>query len=445
MMRIKRNGPLLAAAAGIAVLASGCAMGGAPSADGGAPETVSESSSGELDGTVVVWSWDTGAQALERLGAKFEQQHPGVQVKVTDVGYDNAYDKVSVGLQAGSGLPDVVTMESEQMATYTARFPTGFVDLAPAAEAYESDVDPSKWAASSDDEGHLFSMPWDSAPVGIFYRRDLFAQAGVDPESIETWDDYVAAGEKIKADTGEAMLIADVTGGDPLLPMLMQQLEQSYFTEDGEVAVDDDAAHEALALMETMQSKGLIVNAKGWDGLVSATKEGRAAAQPTAVWWAGSLVGDMPELDGKYGVMPLPTFDGTGATTSNIGGSSLAVPSQSDNQQAAWEFIRFALLDKENQTSMMENEGLFPSYLPALDDPYFDQPQPYFGGQSAYAMFADLVGRIPSIPYSDDDAKASEVMDDAVAAVLLGDEDLDAALESAAGQIASATGRETAD
>lgn len=443
MMRTLRSARLIAAAVGIAVIGGGCATGG-PSAGSGEPESVSESPSGELDGTIEVWSWDTGAQALKRLGAEFEQQHPGVQVKVTDVGYDNAYDKISVGLQAGSGLPDIVTIESAQMATYMTRFPSGFVDLAPAAESYESDVDPSKWDASSDDEGHLFSMPWDSAPVGIFYRRDLFDQAGVDPDSIETWDDYVAAGETIKAETGKGMLIADITNGDGLLPLLLQQLGQSYFTPGGEVAVDDDAAHKVLELMDTLQSKGLIVNAKGWDGLVSATKAGKAAAQPTAVWWAGTLIGDLAELGGKYGVMPLPTFDGDGATTSSNGGSSLAIPSQSDNQQAAWEFVRFALLDKENQVSMMKNEGLFPSYLPALDDPYFDKPQPYFGGQSTYSMFADLVNGIPAVPYTDDDAKASEVMADTVAGILLGGEELDAALESAASQIASATGRKTA-
>ncbi|HET8598858.1 MAG TPA: sugar ABC transporter substrate-binding protein [Segeticoccus sp.] len=397
-----------------------------------------------MSGTVTVWSWDVAAQALKRLAPAFENQHPGVHVKVVDIGYDNAYDKISVGLQSGSGLPDVLTVESDHMATYFSRFPKGFVDLAPAAQKYKNDFDPAKWAASSDQQGHLFSLPWDSGPVGLFYRKDVLKKAGVNPASIKTWDDYVRAGERVKAKTGKAMLIADVTNGDALFPMLLQQLGQSYFSADGKVAVDTPAAHKALGLMQAMQRKGLIDNEKGWDGLVTATKAGKAAAQPIAVWWSGTLTSEMPELKGKYGVMPLPTFGGQGAPTTNNGGSTLAIPSQSKNQQAAWAFAKFMLANKANQVSMMKKEGLFPSYLPALDDPFFHQPQPYFGGQPAYEVFASLVKKIPPINYTDDYSKASDVVNNTVASVLLNGKSVNGSLASASQQIASATGRQSA-
>ena len=32
----------------------------------------------------------------------------------------------------------------------------------------------------------------------MFYRADLFKEAGIDPNSIETYDDYIAAGKKLQ-------------------------------------------------------------------------------------------------------------------------------------------------------------------------------------------------------------------------------------------------------
>ena len=48
-------------------------------------------------------------------------------------------------------------------------------------------------------------MPWDSGPVVLYYRRDMFEKAGVDPASIETWDDFVEAGKKVVAANGEGV------------------------------------------------------------------------------------------------------------------------------------------------------------------------------------------------------------------------------------------------
>lgn len=439
----------LALLAGTTLLASGlvtgCAAGGGggnnPNANGS--QLVSKAPK-DISGTVKVWSWDVAAKALKDVVPAFEKQHPKVKVEVTDIGYDNAYDKISVGLQSGHGLPDVLTIETDHMAGYIGAFPNGLVDLAPAADSMKADFDPTKWDASTDGNGHLYSMPWDDGPVGLFYRRDYFKAANVDPSSIKTWDDFVSAGKKIKAATGKKMLVMDVTNGDSLFGTLMQQQGASYFTKDGKVSLDSPQALKALQLEKTLQDNGLIDNEKGWDGLVSATKAGKVATQPTAVWWTGTLTSEMPNLSGKFGVLPLPAFEPGGATTSNNGGSTLAIPSQSKNAKAAWEFIKFALANKDNAVAMMKSEGLFPSYLPALADPYFQAPQPYFGGQPIYTWFGDALKHIPPFVYTSDSTKASDIVYNMVAGVLLNGKDPSSALSGAAKQIANDTNRKLA-
>lgn len=428
---------LLVPVAALALL-SGCTMGA------GTPTAVVLDPDAEVSGEITVWSWDVAATALDRLGDEFEADHPDTTVDVVDVGYDNAYDKLSVGLQAGSGLPDVVTIETDRAPGYIDEFPTGLVDLTPVLGDDEADFDPFKWSAQSDAEGALKVAPWDSGTVGLFYRADYFDAAGVNPESIETWDDLVAAGETIKAKTGHTLLSADVaTGGT--FQMLLQQQGLGLFDEAGDIAITEPEAVEALTLLQTMNEKGLLKNVKGWDGRVTSAKDGDSAVTPEAVWWIGTLRGDAPELSGTYRVAELPAFESGGARTSNSGGSGLAVPAQAKNPQLAAAFVDYVLADADRQASMMANEGLFPSYLPALQDAYFQEPQEYFDGQPVYELFAEQTANIPAITFTTDNAEASDIVANAVVAAVLNGADPGAALQDAADQIATATGREIAE
>ncbi|WP_433240027.1 ABC transporter substrate-binding protein [Streptosporangium sp. CA-135522] len=414
---------------------SGCATGDVPAKD--APK-IAQSSGGKLSGEIKIWSWDVAAKALQRMAPAFEKAHPGVKVQVVDIGYDNAYDKITVGLKSGSGLPDVITLEDARIPGYVENFPGGLVDLSGVAGKYKADFDQAKWAAATSGKA-LFALPWDSAPVGLFYRRDYFKQAGVDPESVVTWDDAVKAGEKVKQVTGKRLFVSDLTTAD-MFTTLLQQLGQGYF-KDGKVAVNSPAAVKALTLLKTLKDKDLLQNEKGWDGRVTATKQGKAATQPTAAWWSGTLTGEMPELSGKFGVIPLPAFDANGVRTSANGGSALAVTSQTKNREAAWAFVQWLLTDKDNQVSMMRTEALFPAYLPALSNPLFDEAQPYFGGQRVNRLFADEVRNIPPVELTGDDAQAQEVLKKAVSGSLLDGDDPKAVLDEAAARIASATKR----
>lgn len=430
---LKLAAPLVALA-----LLTGCASGGVPAAAG-----VKLSGDAAATGQITVWSWDVAATALKRLAQSYTKDHPGTTINVVDIGYDNAYDKMSVGLQANSGLPDVITVETDHMPAYIHQFPKAFTDLAPLIGADKAKFDPSKISASSNADGKLLSMPWDSGTVALYVRSDYFKAAGVDPNKLVTWDELIAAGEKVKAATGHALISTDLSTGS-LFQMLLQQQGQGIFTPDGAINLTSDAAVKALTLIKTMNTKGLLDNVKGWDGRVTATKNGKSAVMPEAVWWIGTLTGEMPELANKFTVVPLPAFSAGGTQTSNDGGSTLAIPTQAKNPQLAGAFVKFMLANTDNQVSMMKDEGLFPSYLPALDAPLFHEPQTYFGGEKVYELFAAQTPKIPAITYTSDNAKAGDIVANAVAASVLNGQDPAAALKSAADQIATATGRKLA-
>ncbi|GAB3576168.1 extracellular solute-binding protein [Leifsonia lichenia] len=431
MKRLRTLVPIAAAA----LVLSGCAMAGTAS---GPAATIDPNA--KVSGSITVWSWDAAAVSLKRLAGEYEKKHSGTTIKVVDIGYDNAYDKLSVGLQAGTGLPDVVTIETDHTPGYLSQFPKGFTDLTPIIGSKKADFDPSKWAASVDSTGAVKAVPWDSGTVGLFYRSDYLDAAGVDPASLTTWDALVTAGEKIKAATGHTLLTADVSSGG-LFQMLLQQQGQGLFDQKGDITVSSPQAVKALTLLKELNDKGLLKNVKGWDARVTSAKNGDSAVTPEAVWWIATLTGEAAELSGKYGVAELPAFGSDGARTSNSGGSALAVPTQAKNPQLAASFAAFALADTANQVSMMKKDGLFPSYLPALKDPLFQQPDPYFGGQKVYQLFAEQTAKIPAISYTADNAKAGDIVANAVVSSVINGADPATALKDAAKQIATATGR----
>src|SRR5258708_21432804 len=66
-------------------------------------------------------------------------------------------------------------------------------------------VDPAAYLPAvrsyySDSNGDLISMPFNSSTTIMFYNKDVFKKAGLDPaKAPETWPELVAAARKIKA------------------------------------------------------------------------------------------------------------------------------------------------------------------------------------------------------------------------------------------------------
>mgnify|MGYP002383867632 CR=1 FL=1 len=260
-----------------------------------------------------------------------------VTINVVDVGYDNAYDKISVGLQAGTGLPDLLTLETERLPGYLENFPNGFVDLTSRVEPEKANLDPSKLAAATGKDGKILAMPWDSGTMALYLRSDYLSDAGIDPATLTSWDAFAQAAEQVKAKLGKTAFDTDLSTGAMFL-QLLQQRGTGIFDANGKVVLDNDKAVAVLTFLQNLQQKGLINNTKGWDARVSAAKAGKSAFSPNAVWWTGTLTSEAKELKGKWRVQPLPTFAEGEAKTSNNGGSNLAVPAQAKNPALAADF-----------------------------------------------------------------------------------------------------------
>lgn len=390
-------------------------------------------------GEITVWAWNTAADALEVSAQNFMKKYPGTKIKIEKISRDTLYDKLTVGLVTKEGLPDVV-MVDERFTIFKTKYPDGFLDLTKLIEPYKNDFDSSKWTIVTNGK-NVLAVPWDSAPTGLFYRRDLFAKAGVNPDTILTWDDFLTAGKKIKELTGYYLFPCDVSNEDAVLRMMLNQLGTFYFDQEGKIVIHQDKAVQALSMLKKAYDMGLVMDAPTWDAIVETTRKGYVAAIPSGVWYSGFLKSEAPNFKGQWGIMQLPAFTPRGNRAANFGGSNLAIPSTTKNIKLAWDFVKYCLITSEGQIAMMKSYGIFPSYKPCYEDSYFSNNDDYFGGQKVCNVFTKEVKDIKPVNYTEDFLVAQPFVINAQYDVLINNERPETALLKAAQLISKATGR----
>jgi ABC-type glycerol-3-phosphate transport system substrate-binding protein len=171
------------------------------------------------------------------------------------------------------------------------------------------------------------------------------------------------------------------------------------------------------------------------------------ATYPLAVWLGGTIkdtTGQYGKQKTNWGVFPLPALERGGPRVSNVGGSVLVIPDQCPNKEAAWAFIEYALCTREGQVAQYANFDLFPAYLPALEDPFFQQPDPFFGGQKARALFAGAVEGIPVLHRTADWAEANRYFQQTLTLWASGKLETDKVLDTVATKMHRRLGREMA-
>ena len=396
----------------------------------------------ELSGEITVTAWDVAAEALQGAVAGFNEEYPNVTVTVENLGNQQVYDRGLAGCAAGGAdLPDVYAVENNEAEVFWNRFPGCFTDLTTlGASELRAEFPDFKWTELTLGE-QIYAIPWDSGPVVTFYRRDLYEQAGISPDDIETWDDFIAAGQTLDEATGVKMLSFDFTD-DGIWRIIANQNGCFYFDPAGEtITANQPGCVTAMEVMKKLYDAE-VVEITDWNGGIQAISNGSLAGAVLGGWYVGTIQGNAPDQEGNWGVYPMPASEAGGVRAANLGGSALAVPASSDNPEAAMAFIRYALASTEGQVGMLENFGLVPSYLPALEDPYVQEGVPYWGDQAIWEEMLATLGEIPQARGTQYFQEARQVTTSILSQYLTEDayESAQAAMDDAANQIAGATG-----
>jgi lactose/L-arabinose transport system substrate-binding protein len=414
-VRTLQTGLLTLAAVGLTALFAVWILRSAPASSAASGSVVSVPPE-RLHGNLMVWSWNIAAKSLQRLVPAFEQRAPKVRVDVDMTGAQ-MQTRLMLSLAAGVGAPDISQLQLTDAPHYIAT--ERLADLSPVAEKYHDLFPASVWDNCTL-HGRVYAIPWDVGPCAVFYRRDLFRKYGVDPEKIDTWDDYIAAGEQILQRSGgrTKMLPLGANGLLPMFQMLLQENRGQIFDDQGRIAIRSRQAEQALEIIRRMRTAGIGSDIQLWSQeFLAGLNDEPLATYPIAIWFAGTIRDTVKDFAGpksEWGVFRLPAIERGGLRVANWGGSVLVIPEQCRNKAAAWAFIEYALCTQEGQIAQYRNMNLFPAYLPAMRSAELDQPDPFFGGQRIVRLFSTDVTRISRLNMTPTWAEASTYLEQAL-------------------------------
>jgi multiple sugar transport system substrate-binding protein len=380
--------------------------------------------------TVATWpGLDVSARAAIPL---WQQRHPDVDLLVVSREYGDHHTAVTTALSTSGLLPDVVALAADFVGRFTRG--NGLEDLT--REPYRIDRVRSRLVPYAYDQavtgaGAVVAMPADIGPGTMLYRADILARAGVSEEELtRSWSSYLQAGIRIKAATG-AYLIASVHQvKDIVIRSGLQPGQGLYFDQDSRVLVASERFVAAFELARQARQHQLDARVVTWSNeWAEGLRRGTLATELSGAWLVGSLSNWVaPQTSGLWRAAQLPA----GAHVA-YGGAFYAVPrlAAPSRKALAWEFIQLLTLDRGRQLLAFKSYDAFPALLEAHDDPFFDEPVSFLGGQPARRLWRTAARRIGATPVHKQDGFADEVVATELESVLNRGKDTRAALADA--------------
>ncbi|KQQ92713.1 MULTISPECIES: ABC transporter substrate-binding protein [Microbacteriaceae] len=387
---IRRSAAAIVAVAAISAALVGCSADAGSSGGSGSASDLDAAL--EKGGTITYWSWTPSAEAQV---AAFEKAYPKVDVKLVNAGTNtDEYTKLQNAIKAGSGAPDVAQIEYYAIPQFS--LSESLVDLSQYGFGdLKDDYSASTWGSVTSGD-KVFGLPQDSGPMSMFYNKTVFDQYGIEVPT--TWDEYVAAAEKLHAADPTKYITSDTGDSGFATSMIWQAGGQPFQADGTNVTIDlaDAGSKKWADNWNRLIDGGLLSDIPGWsDEWYKGLGDGTIATLITGAWMPGVLEGSVPDASGDWRVAPIPTYDGTPVSAEN-GGGGQAVIKQSKNPALAAAFLKWLNNDPESIKVFLEKGG-FPATTADLEsDEFLAQAPEYFGGQKINEVLTAAAKDVPS-------------------------------------------------
>jgi multiple sugar transport system substrate-binding protein len=314
------------------------------------------------DGTALtMWVRSATDQFSQRLVDAYNASHKN-HVSLTIIPNDNYLTKV--GTAAGSNsLPDILASDVVYTPNYTKQ--GLFQDITSELKAlpYYSSVAPSHLQVATVN-GKIYAVPHKLDSSVLFYNKDLFKQAGLDPEKPPTnFAQILDDARKITA-LGNGITGWDIAGscggcGVYTLFPYAWAAGVKIFSDDGKkVDLNNDAFKQIFTLYRTANAEKLVASS-------DATQDGSTWPNNFLGGKVGMLALGSPIVGAlnaqkvfQWGVTSLMSPDGS-KTSTFVGGDVAGISKSSKHKAQAWNFLQWTL-EENQQVEIIAKNGDLP-------------------------------------------------------------------------------------
>jgi multiple sugar transport system substrate-binding protein len=417
---------LLVAAGAAAALLALTACGG-----GGGGGSADSNTHGDID----IWYSNNDAEIAwgEQMVKAWNADHPDEQIKAQQIPAGATSEEAITAAITAGNAPCLV-FNTSPAAVPGVQKQGGLVDLSDFKDGDSYITDRSGDIAEQyrSDDGDFYQLPWKSNPVMIFYNKDMFSKAGLDPEKPElsTYDDFLTTARAlVKAGVAPFAINPAPTSEffQPwfdFYPLYAAQTGGTLLVEDGKATFNDEDGKAVAEFWRTLYDEKLAGNEQ-YQG--DSFADGYAAMAIVGPW-AISVYGDSV----NWGAVPVPTKDGTAAdeTYTFSDAKNIGMYTACKNKGTAWDVLKFATSEEQDGTWLEET-----GQMPMRQDLTGTYPD-YFSANPAYQQFGDQASRTVDVPNVPNSIEIWQTFRDGYSkAVIFGENDIDSFLSDTASKI----------
>lgn len=390
---MKRRGGIVAAGLVAALALAGCTAG-----DGGGGGVPQEE--GTPDKLTMLVMDSPSADGLKALAETYEDE-TGIAIEFVEVPYEQLATKVILAAQSGQATYDLAQVDAGYLPQIVAAGA-----LLPLDDYLESDTDygyaddfPEGLKDYAKHDGISYSVPLSTEPYLQWYRTDLFEELGLTPAT--TWDEVL---ENAKAlDAAGDIGYGGVYGASGSAYFYITMLQAA-----GGRVIDPETSRPLLDSPEAkiVMERYLELAEYGPDGVESSTVFDAVNSFSqldvgqlvlASGWWSTVNDPEASAANGKVATAEIAlSEDGAYEPVSSLFGWVAGISSASPRQDAAWDFLSWAL-SAENAGAFIDAGAPPPARISTGENPEFLEKLPYLASAVEAAETGLPLPRIPEL------------------------------------------------
>jgi sn-glycerol 3-phosphate transport system substrate-binding protein len=317
---------------------------------------------------IVWWHSLAGAngKVLEKMTDDFNKSQTDVQVEAVFQGeYDDSYTKLFATLNSNSG-PVLYQSSFDKIAPLIDSESITPVQQFIDKEKYDMSQFEKTILSAYTYKNALYSMPFNSSNAIMYYNKDMFKQAGLDPNKPPaTYDELIEMAKKL---TGNGKFGVSFSNESWFVEQFMAaQGAERVDNGNGRLGqptkslINGEGALSVFNMWRTLRDNGSTLDV---GGIRPDTQKAFFAGQAAMI--LASTAGVKNILTGskdkfELGTAPLPKPANAKPGGSFVSGGSLYIMNNKPKaeQEAAWKFIKF-MMKPDQQAYLSVNTGYFP-------------------------------------------------------------------------------------
>jgi len=368
----------LTALTGLGLVAAGCVVPTPPPAPE-AEAPAAEAPAGEkVSVRLMVMDYDENMKPdTQAVIDAFNASQDEIEATLDVVSWGQGHDLLVTQISGGQP-PDLCNVSAQWQGEWE-----GIDEVMPlddyVSEEFLSNFVPSMVAAFTNKDGQLMGMPYFLDPRIMYYRTDLFEEAGLAAPT--TWDDVIAAGQALHSPP-------DMTGYGQTFSMKSDGLDYwwyawfgavgadgdlSVWTEDGHSKFNTPEAIKATQYVVDLTQKYQITNtdyttAGRDEELQPLFYAGKLAQLITGSWFPTLIANNAPDM--AYGLEMPPVAEAGMTPATGVWPDSVIMFKQTKNPEAAGQLLEF-MFNAENRLAFAKQRGVIPERIDVGTSPEY--------------------------------------------------------------------------